>query len=86
MTLAEQQSPIVAPQQSLDYRGVLCPLPVIRLAKAIREIDVGDSLEMINDDPGAPADIKAWARQTGHSLVQVASEGRTHRFVIRREK
>jgi len=50
----------------LDCSGMLCPMPVIKTAKAIKAIEVGQILKMIATDAGAPSDIQAWSRQTGH--------------------
>lgn len=70
----------------LDCTGLLCPIPVIKTSKAIKEVGVGQILKMIATDPGAPADMEAWARQTGHELL--ASEREDDRFIffIRRTK
>lgn len=72
--------------QSHDYRGLLCPLPVIKLARAIKTIQVGDVLELIADDPGAPADMRAWAKQTGNTLLSTHEQGGAFHFYVRRDK
>lgn len=53
----------------LDCTGLLCPIPVVKTSQAIKEVEVGQILHMIATDPGAPPDMHAWARQTGHELV-----------------
>lgn len=68
----------------LDCTGLLCPLPVIKTAKAIREVPVGETLEVWATDPGAPKDMEAWARQTGHELLESRTEGGKFIFVFRR--
>ncbi len=77
---------ILKADQTLDYRGLLCPVPVIKIAKAIKNIQVGQVVEMLADDPGAPADMQAWTKQTGHQLLDSQQEGNTFRFYIRRMK
>lgn len=72
--------------QTLDYRGLLCPVPIMKIAKAIKTVQVGQVVEMLADDPGAPADMKAWTKQTGHELLDSQEEGGTFRFLIRRAK
>jgi len=72
--------------QTHDYRGLLCPLPVIKISKAIKTVQIGEIVEMLADDPGAPADMRAWARQTGHTLLDSQAEVGVFRFYIRREK
>jgi len=72
----------IASDQVLDCTGLLCPIPVIKTSKAIKEIEMGQVLEMVATDPGAPPDMVAWAKQTGH---EPASDG-TFRFWFRRTK
>ncbi|RMF27054.1 MAG: sulfurtransferase TusA family protein [Chloroflexi bacterium] len=68
----------------LDCREVLCPLPVIQTSQAIQEIEVGQVLKVLATDPGSPADIEAWARQTGHELISSGQEDGAFAFYIRR--
>ncbi len=70
----------------LDCTGLLCPIPVIKTSKAIKEVGVGQVLKMIATDPGAPADMEAWARQTGHELLASEQEDGKFIFFIRRTK
>jgi tRNA 2-thiouridine synthesizing protein A len=46
----------------LDCRGQRCPLPVIALAKRLPQVDVGDVVRVLADDPAAALDIPAWCR------------------------
>jgi tRNA 2-thiouridine synthesizing protein A len=64
----------------LDCRGMLCPLPVITLAKRIGDVAVGATITVLADDPAAGTDIPAWCRMRGHQLTQ-AGDGR---FTVRR--
>jgi TusA-related sulfurtransferase len=56
------------------------------MAKAIKEVEVGQSVEAFATDPGVMADIPAWARSTGHELVVMEKLDKQFRFVIRRAK
>ena len=47
---------------TLDCRGLLCPLPVIELAKAWPSVPVGGTVELLSDDPAAASDVPAWCR------------------------
>lgn len=74
----------ITADQLLDCSGLLCPMPVVKTSKAIKTLDVGQVLEMVATDPGAPPDMEAWARQTGNPLLkQTATEGE-YRFWFRR--
>ena len=68
----------------LDCSGMLCPMPVIKTAKAIKGIEVGQVLKMIATDAGAPLDMQAWSRQTGHALLESREEGGRFVFYLRR--
>ncbi len=68
----------------LDCSGLLCPLPVVKTKKAIKEMQVGQVLEMIATDPGAIPDMEAWAKQTQHELLLAQKqEGGKFRFLIK---
>jgi tRNA 2-thiouridine synthesizing protein A len=54
----------------LDCLGQRCPLPVIALAKRIREVSVGEVIRVLADDPAAANDIRAWCRMKGQEFVQ----------------
>ena len=54
----------------LDCRGQRCPLPVIALAKTIRQVEVGEMVRVRADDPAAANDIPAWCRMTGQEFVR----------------
>ncbi|GAA0606552.1 sulfurtransferase TusA family protein [Kribbella sandramycini] len=64
----------------LDCRGLLCPLPVIKLAKALPTVAVGDTVTVLADDPAAATDIAAWCRMRAQELVSAAE----NTYVVRR--
>ncbi len=70
----------------LDTSGMLCPVPVIKTSKAIKEMQVGQVLKMVSTDPGAPPDMVAWARQTGNELLDSHQEGKQYIFYFRKLK
>lgn len=76
----------IAADQLLDCSGLLCPIPVIKASKAIKTIEVGQVLEMVATDPGAPPDMVAWAKQTGHTLLDQSAEDGQYRFWFERTK
>lgn len=53
----------------LDARRMLCPMPVIKTQNMVKNLAVGDILDVICTDPGALSDIPAWARINGHEIV-----------------
>ena len=66
----------------LDARGLLCPLPVIRLARLARELRAGRSVLVLADDPAAESDIPAWARMRGHEVSLERRGGHTAYTVV----
>ena len=74
------------PKLSLDFKGLLCPMPVVKMAQAIKQVQVGELVEAVATDPGVMADIPAWARSTGHELVCLEKQDKVFRFVVKRVK
>ncbi len=83
---AAEPDVVIKPDKVLDCRGLLCPLPVIRIADAIREIGVGQTLELITTDKGSKGDIAAWGKQTGQEVLDVREQGGEYHFYVRRTK
>jgi TusA-related sulfurtransferase len=54
---------------TLDTLGLLCPMPIIKTSKKIKELVVGQVLEVISDDEGIKQDMPAWCETTGHEFV-----------------
>lgn len=69
MTSAETGPPASAPTV-VEARGVLCPVPIIRLARVTRTLPPGSLVEVLSDDPAAAFDIPAWCRLRGHELLE----------------
>lgn len=58
-------------QAVVDARGLRCPLPVIRLGFALRELGPGAAALLLATDPAARSDVAAFCRMRGHELVEV---------------
>jgi TusA-related sulfurtransferase len=54
-----------------DARGLLCPLPVIRLGARMAAIPPGGTLRLWADDPAAEEDVRLWAKGHGHTILAV---------------
>lgn len=68
----------------LDAKGLNCPLPILRAKKALKDINVGEILEVHATDPGSVKDFEAFCRQTGHELLQSLEEGGIYQYQIKR--
>lgn len=69
---------------TLDAKGLMCPMPIVKLAKKIKELQVGQVLELIVDDPGAKEDVPAWCSRTGNELLEMKQEGNAYHFFIKK--
>lgn len=69
----------------LDCRGLLCPLPVIELARRIADVPVGGTVAVVATDVAARADVPAWCRMRAQEYVgeDSAADG-TPRYLVRR--
>ncbi|TRM92461.1 response regulator SirA [Sulfolobus sp. B1] len=72
--------------KTLDVRGMYCPGPVLETAKAIKQINVGEVLEVLATDPAAKPDIEAWARRTGNQILDIKQDNGVTRILIKRVK
>ena len=68
----------------LDLTGLSCPLPIAKTAQAIRDLALGELIEMHATDPGSVPDVVAWCRSTGNELTERSEDGGVYRFVIRK--
>ena len=67
-----------------DATGLLCPLPVLRANRKLRELPMGGVLTVRASDPASESDFPAYCKQTGHELVSASREGEVLVFVIRK--
>lgn len=70
----------------IDLKGLLCPIPVVKIAQAIKGVAVGAVVEATATDPGVLADIPAWARSTGNELLEIKRDGKVVVFKVRKVK
>ena len=70
----------------LDLKGLLCPMPMVKVSQQIGDVPVGGIIRAVATDAGAMADIPAWAKSTGHEVVSAEKEGSEYVFLVRRTK
>ncbi len=68
----------------MDLQGLSCPLPIVKVSKAIKEIEVGQIIEAQTSDPGSLADFPAWARKSGNEIVKTDQDDKLIKFFIKR--
>ena len=74
----------VEPNDTLDCSGLSCPMPILKTKKAIDKLESGQVLKMIATDPGSKPDMEAWARKTGHELLEYQQDGDKHIFFVKK--
>lgn len=68
----------------VDARGLLCPLPVLRLRKRMRALDAGARITLLADDPAAVVDVPHFCAEAGHVLVETREEDGAQVYVLRK--
>ncbi len=71
-------------RSTLDAKGLLCPLPVLKARKALKAMAHGEILEVLATDPGAVRDFAAFCRTAGYQLVDSSEAAGIYRFAIRK--
>jgi len=55
--------------QTLDTKGMNCPLPILKTKKAMKDLAAGETLEVLSTDPGSVKDMEAFCKSTGNKLM-----------------
>jgi len=80
------ESKLVNPDRQIDCTGLFCPMPIVKTREAITDMQVGEVLEMWSDDPASEADMRSWARNTGHALLDITRSGIVYRLMVRKTR
>ena len=72
--------------KKLDTVGLFCPEPVFRTRLTLDEMEIGQTLEVVADDPAAESDIQSLAKHLEQELVSSSKEGNTIRILIKKIK
>lgn len=70
----------------MDLKGLPCPMPVVKVSKGIKEVQVGQVIEALTTDPGALTDFPAWARTSGNEILKTDQDAGVIRIYIKRLK
>ena len=68
----------------LDLKGLACPMPVVKLSKAIKEVEVGQVIEATTTDPGSLTDFPAWAKTSGNEILDTKQADNEIKFYVKR--
>jgi len=72
--------------QILDCIGLYCPMPVLKTRQEMDKLAIGETLEVLADDPAAEEDLKAWAKRTGQKILAINKADGGMRFLILKQK
>jgi len=76
----------VTPDLDLDLRGLLCPMPMVKVSQNIASVPVGGVLRAVATDAGSIPDITAWAKSTGQELLKAEKVDSEFVFLVKRVK
>lgn len=61
-------------------------MPILKTRDTIKQMDVGQILEMTSDDPASEVDMQRWTARTGHDLLEIDKHGAVFRFLVRKTR
>ena len=74
------------PDKTLDCVGLFCPEPVFRTRMQLDEMKIGETIEILADDPAARSDIENLAKNLGQEIMSVTQEGAVTRILMKKVK
>ena len=72
------------PDATLDCFGLTCPMPIFNASQKIKEMKVGEVLEVIATDGGIVADMPDWCRRTGNEFLGAEEDGGEYRVYVKK--
>ena len=69
----------------IDAVGLHCPLPLLRLKKALKDMCSGEIVRVTATDPAAHLDFGVYAEQTGHEIIEYVRENEQQVFYVRKK-
>ena len=70
--------------QTLDAKGMSCPLPILKTKKAVDALKKDQVLKVETTDPGSKNDMASWAKRTGNEILKVEESGGAFIFYIKK--
>lgn len=72
--------------KTLDFKGLPCPMPVVKISQEINNIEVGQVIEVLTTDPGSLSDFPAWAATSGNEIISTDQTGDVIKIYVKRLK
>lgn len=70
--------------RTLDAKGLSCPMPSVKTALALEQMEIGQVIEILTDDPVSKRDLPVWAESTGNELLEIKEEDRVIKIYLRK--
>ena len=70
----------------LDTLGLYCPMPIVKTAEKIKDLTIGQVLEIISDDEGIKEDMPAWCKRTGNEFLRTEEREGEYRVYVKKLK
>jgi tRNA 2-thiouridine synthesizing protein A len=70
----------------LDYKGLKCPMPIVKISQEMPKLALGDVVEVLTTDPGSLSDFPAWAKTTGQEVLETAQEPGIIKIYVKKAK
>jgi TusA-related sulfurtransferase len=74
------------PDKKIDCQGLFCPEPVFKTRLELDEMEIGETLEVLADDPAARSDLEALAKNLGHKILSIEEKDDVTIIVIKKMK
>ena len=70
--------------ESLDCFGLMCPMPIIKTAQAVKKMKIGQVLEVVATDKGIKQDMPAWCKTTGNECLAIEDSGEEIKVYVKK--
>jgi tRNA 2-thiouridine synthesizing protein A len=77
-------SEAISADKVMDLKGMPCPMPVVKVSKGIKEVEIGQVIEAVTTDPGSLSDFPAWATTSGNEIIKTEQGDGVIKFYIKR--
>ena len=74
----------IKPDVTLDCRGLSCPMPLLKVKKALKKLKSEQILEVLGTDPGSKNDIPEYAGKQGNEFLGMEDESGFTRYFIKK--
>jgi tRNA 2-thiouridine synthesizing protein A len=71
---------------TLDVKGLNCPMPIVKLAQTIKDLDPGAVIRVVSSDESFIPDVEAWCRNTGQELLSTSESGDEYVALVKKVK